>query len=157
MTTTSDNIEHPFRLPHQLSLSAAPPQHGAACRRTVRGSSGLCPATRNHGIGFKMTGNLPSADSASMYRRRQTFQSAATRPRCASKSVLSNACMCVCVSSSEATAQYNGTKNLSITIKREMEGSPEGEEGAAVCPESLDGMWAMEHRGLGSGVELRCV
>lgn len=64
---------------------------------------------------------------------------------------------CVCVSSSEATAEYNGTKNLSITIKREMEGSPEGEEGAAVCPESLDGMWATECRGLGSGVELRCV
>lgn len=65
--------------------------------------------------------------------------------------------VCVCVSSSEATAQYNGTKNMSITIKREMEGSPEGEEGAAVCPESLDGMWATARRGLGSGVELRCV
>ncbi|CAM4343109.1 unnamed protein product [Leuciscus chuanchicus] len=57
----------------------------------------------------------------------------------------------------EATAQYNGTKNLSITIKREMEGSPEGEEGAAVCPESLDGMWATARRGLGSGVDLRCI
>lgn len=62
--------------------------------------------------------------------------------------------MCACVSSSEATAQYNGTKNLSITIKREMEGSPEGEEGAAVCPESLDGMWATERRGLGSAADL---
>lgn len=42
--------------------------------------------------------------------------------------------VCACVSSSEVTAPYNGTKNLSITIKREMEGSQEGEEGAAVCP-----------------------
>ncbi len=33
-----------------------------------------------------------------------------------------------------------------------MEGSQEGEEGAAVRPESLDGMWATECRGLGSGV-----
>lgn len=42
--------------------------------------------------------------------------------------------VCECVSSSEATAQYNGTKNLSITIKRKWKAVKRGRKGPLCVP-----------------------
>lgn len=54
-------------------------------------------------------------------------------------------CACVFIRG-DSSVQWD---KESVNHNQKGNGRQEGEEGAAVCPESLDGMWATVRRGLG--------